>query len=228
MHSASAEEESLTLVDDLVREITKALDSLAGKKHNGLFDNYRFWSSKHLHRAADGFAFLRRFGRMDASKFLVRPAIDLVFRLEAVKKHPDLLYRIAFSEHRQDERFLRSAAEQSKQPYNDAEGKEKWKRFSDAFTAEFPKIPKVDKELSVVCTAEKAGLKPIYDSHYRTYCQYAHGALRASIGGLDEATDPADNRTIALCAFFALDTLVSLGGESPNRDRLFQRLQRDG
>lgn len=116
MHSASAEQESLTLVADLVGEVTGALNSLGDKKHNGLFDNYRFWSSKHLHRAADGFVFLRRSGRVDASKFVIRPAIEIVFRLKAVKAHPDLLYRIAFSEHCRDEQFLRAAAEHSKQP----------------------------------------------------------------------------------------------------------------
>lgn len=82
----------------------------------------------------------------------------------------------------------------------------------------------MDKELSIACAAEKAGMKAVYDGDYRTYCQYAHGALRASIGGLDEATDRHDNPAMALCAFVALDTLVSLGAESPNRDRLLQRL----
>ncbi len=224
VHSASAEQESLTLVDDLVGEITCALDSLGEKKHNGLFDDYRFWSAKHLHRAAGGFAFLRRSECVDASKFLIRPAIEIVFRLEAVKKHPDLLYRIAFSEHCRDEQFLRTAAEHSKQSYDDAQGKSRWKRFSDAFTAEFPKTPRVEKKLSIACAAEKAGMKPVYDGDYRTYSQYAHGALRASAGGLDEATNPHDNPAMALCAFVALDTLVSLGAESPNRDRLLQRL----
>ena len=59
-HSSYAEEESLKLVEAIVAEITHALDSLGLKKHKGLFDGYRFWSSKHLHRAADAFAFLRR------------------------------------------------------------------------------------------------------------------------------------------------------------------------
>src|SRR5262245_8812326 len=113
MLPASVEQESLDLLAAFVAEITEALSSLDGKKHNWLFDNYRFWSSKHLHRAADGFAFLRRAGRADASKFLIRPAIETVLRLQAVKKHPDLLYRIAFSEHCQDERFLRAAASYS-------------------------------------------------------------------------------------------------------------------
>src|SRR4029453_552745 len=224
MHPASAEQEALALLGDIVEEITRALNSLGGKKHNGLFDNYRFWSSKHLHRAAGGFVFLRRSGLGDASKFLIRPAIEIVLRLQAVKKHPDLLYRIAFSEHCQDERFLRAAAEYSQQPYDDTQGKKKWKRFSDAFTAEFPNIPRVDKELSIACAAEKAEMKPIYDGDYRIYCRYAHGALRASARGLDEETDLHDNPAMILCASIALDTLVSLGAESPKRDSLFRRL----
>ena len=224
MYPASAEQESPALLVDFIEEITRALKSLGGKKHNGLFDNYRFWSSKHLHRAAGGFVFLRRSGLADASKFLIRPAIEIVLRLQAVKKHPDLLYRIAFSEHCQEKRFLRAAAEYSQQPYDDTHGKKRWKRFSDAFTAEFPNVPRVDKKLSIARTAEKAEMKPIYDGDYRIYCQYAHGALRASIGGLDEATDPHDNVAMLLCASVALDTLVSLGAESPNRDRLFRRI----
>ena len=225
MPSASTEEQSLTLLADLVAEITRALDSLGGKKHNGLFDNYQFWSSKHLHRAADGFVFLRRSGRADASKFLIRPAIEIVLRLQAVKKHPDLLYRIAFSEHCQEKRFLRATAEYSQQPYDDTHGNKRWKEFKDAFTAEFPDIPTAEKELTIACAAEKAEMKPIYDGDYRIYCQYVHGALRASAGGLDEATDPHDNRAMILCASIALETLISLGAKSPNCDSLFRRLR---
>jgi hypothetical protein len=99
MQSVTPEQESLKLVSDLVDEITSAFTSLAGKTHNGTFDSYRFYSAKHLHRAADGFVFLRQAGRVDASKFLVRPAIEIALRLQAVQKQPDLLYRIAFSEH---------------------------------------------------------------------------------------------------------------------------------
>ncbi len=221
MHSASAEEESLTLVDDLVGEITHALASLTGKKLNGLFDNYRFWSSKHLHRAADGFAFLRRSGRVDASKFLIRPAIEIAFRLEAVRKHPDLLYRIAFSEHLREKQLLQAAAKDGQaNPTITRSLEEKWNRFSDAFAAEFPNIRKVEEKLSIECAAEKAGMKYIYDGHYRIYSQYAHGALFATIGYLDEATDREDNRAMAGCAVIALDTLVSLGADSPNHDRL--------
>jgi hypothetical protein len=222
-HSAEAEEESLKLVEDFNTELMHALDSLH-KKSVGLLDQYRFWSSKHLQRAVDGFAFLRRSGRIDGSKFLVRPALEMAFRLQAVRKHPDSLYRIEFSEHHRDEQLLQEDAKRSEQPYDDTQIKQKWKRFSDAFTTEFPDIPKVDKALTIQCIAARAGMRRIYNNHYRIYCRYTHGAVLASTGDLDEATDRADNRAMATCALVALDNLISLGAKSSNRDRLVQRL----
>jgi Family of unknown function (DUF5677) len=225
MHSDSAEQESLTLVEDFVGEVAYALDSLGDKKTKGLFDNYRFCSSKHLHRAADGFAFLRGSGRVDASKFLIRPAIEIAFRLEAVRKHPNLLYRIAFSEHLREKQLVQAAVEHGQTNPTITRGVEqKWKQFGDAFAAEFPEIPKVEERLTIECAAEKAGMKYVYDGHYRIYSQYTHGALFASIGYLDEATDREDNRAMAVCALIALDNLVSLGAKSPKRGSLFQRL----
>ena len=228
MHTSSEEQESLKLLSDIVAEVTHALGSLGGKEHSGLFDTYRFYSSKHVHRAADGFVFLRTSGRVDASKLLVRPVIEIMFRLQAVRKHPELLYRIAYSEHLQDERFLRSAAKSSSMPYSESQIKKRWQEFTAKFKKEFPTLKTVEKELKIVQIAEKAGLTAVYDSHYRIYCQYTHGALRASAGYLDDATDPHDNRTMALCAFAALDTLVSLVADSPNYDSLFQRLAQQG
>jgi hypothetical protein len=224
----SAEEESLKLLEDFVGELTHALASLEGKTlPDMLLSKYRFWSSKHLQRAVAGFAFLRRSGRVDSSKFLVRPAIEIVIRLEAASKHPDLFYRIAFSERLRDEQLLREA---DKRLNNEAQSKENWRRFmehwnrfSDAFTKQFPNVPKVDKELNMASAAEKAGMETLYAAYYRTYSQYTHGALRASIGYLDDVTDLADNPIMAGCACTALDTLISFGAESPNRKDLFRR-----
>jgi len=224
-HSAEAEEESLKLVDDFNDELKHVLDSLGGTKPSGLLDTYRFWSSKHLQRAVDGFAFLRRSGRLDGSKFLVRPAIEMAFRLEAARQHPDLFYRIAHEEHRQDRHLMQG------QPKLQAESDKNWERFKNAFVKEFPRIPipnlcdRCDR-LTIERIAEKAGMKPFYNSHYRIYSRYTHGALHASTGNIDKATDPADNRTMAICALVALDNLISFGAKSPNHDRLAERLQR--
>jgi hypothetical protein len=69
-------------------------------------------------------------------------------------------------------------------------------------------------------------MKPFYDGHYRIYSRYTHGALHASTGNIDEATDRADTKMIAICALIALDNLISLGAKSPNCDRLKKRLDR--
>jgi hypothetical protein len=220
MQSASEEEKSLTLVEDFVRELTDAIKSVSGKRPNTLLTTYRLWSSKHLYHAVGGFAFLRRSELVGASKFLVRPAIEMAFRLEAARQHPDLFYRIAHSEHRQDKHLLRIAGKQELQ----AQIEKIWEQFRDAFTKEFPTIPipNVDERLLIEYLAERAGLKPFYDSHYRIYSRYTHGALHASTGNLDQATDPEDNRIMAICALVALDNLVSLGAKSPNHDCLTQ------
>jgi hypothetical protein len=220
-HSAEAEEESLKLVDDFNNELKHALDSLGGTKPSGLLDVFRFWSAKHLQRAADGFAFLRHSGRLDGSKFLVRPAIEMAFRLEAGRQHPDIFYRIAHSEHRQDRHLLQA------QPKLQAESDKNWERFKNTFVKEFPTIPipNVNDRLTIECIAEKAGMASFYNAHYRIYSRYTHGAGHASTGNIDPATDPADNRTIAICALVALDNLISFGAKSPNHDRLTERLQ---
>jgi hypothetical protein len=46
-----------------------------------------------------------------------------------------------------------------------------------------------------------------------------------STGNLDKATDLADNQIMAVCAFVALDNLISLGAKSLNHDRLVERLE---
>jgi hypothetical protein len=233
-HSAE-EEESLKLVEELIDEISCALDSLGGKE-SGAFDTYRFSSCKHLHRAAAGFAFLRRAGQVDGSKFLVRPAIEMLFRLEAVNKQPDLFYRIGFSEHLENEKFLQRAHERLyKNAQNDEERikvqaetdenrrklDQKWKNFDAIFSAEFSNVSPVDKKLSTAGVAEKATLSGLYDSIFRPYSRYTHGAVEASSGNLDIATTPEDNWIMALCAYVALKTLLSLGAKSLNDIGLF-------
>ena len=222
LHSAEAEERSLKLVEDFNNELRNGLASLEGKKP-GLLDTYRFWSAKHLQRAVDGFAFLRRSGRVDGSKFLVRTAIELMIRLQAASQHPALFYRIAHSEYLQDKQLLRIAGDD---PKLQAQNDKNWEGFKNAFMSEFPTvpIPGVGDRLKIEHLAKKAGLSPSYNSHYRIYCRYTHGALHASSGNIDEATDRADNQTIAVTALLALDKLISFGANSSNRDGLAQRL----
>jgi hypothetical protein len=226
MPSASTEEESLALVDDFNKDLKDALESLGGKRPtpDTILSRYRFWSAKHLQRAADAFAFLRHSGRVDGSKFLVRPAIEMAFRLEAARQHPDVFYRIAHEERRQDRHLMQGNSKLQ------AESDENWERFKNAFGKEFPTVPipnlceRCDR-LTIERVAQKAEMKSYYDSHFRIYSRYTHGALHASTGNLDKATDLADNQIMAVCALVALENLISLGAESLNHDRLIERLE---
>ena len=96
--------------------------------------------------------------------------------------------------------------------------------FRDAFTKEFPNTPKVDQELTVAFAAYKAGMQSLYAGYYRTYSQYTHGALRASIGYLDEVTDLSDNPIMA-GAGTAFNAGLALGAASPNREDLIRRVR---
>jgi len=236
-HSASAEKESLKLVEDFNDELTHALDSLGKKKPDPdtLINRYRFWSAKHLQRACAGFVLLRRSGYIDSSKFLVRPSLEMFIRLETARQHPDLFYRIAAKEHRRDAQLLR---ERDKLLKDNSE--EDWKTFEENWTAwldgqlggrelsEFEaSLPdKAAAEAEKAAARKKAGLESFYGSHYRIYSQYTHGALRASMGYLDPATDPEDNRIMSICALAALEALISIGAKSPNQDSLEARIPR--
>ncbi len=224
MHSDEIDKQTLQVVADFADELKAALDSLGDKEGQGLFDHYRFFGAKHIQRAVDGFVFLRSSGRIDSSKFLVRPAMEVVFKLQAIEREPELLYRIAYSEHLQDNRMFRPAAIASKKVYDQDVVDKSWHAFSDKYKKDHPKHQFVEEELKVYATAEKAGLIKYYDSHYRTYSLYIHGSFRATTGSFDDITDPEDNRAMALAAWVALETLIKLGAGSPNHDALVARL----
>ena len=90
---------------------------------------------------------------------------------------------------------------------------------------QLPNVTLEDKYISVWEIAEVAGFAGYYDSHYRTYCRYTHGALWAMGGFLTDLTDPEDNRTMGLCTWSALNALAAIGAESPNLKSLEQRLK---
>jgi hypothetical protein len=224
MHSGEDEQRSLQLLTDLRTELGEALNSLGGKQSRGLLDNYYFYASVYMNRAAEGFLFVREAGRVDASKLLVRPPIEVMFRIQALRRKPDVLYRIAYSEHLEEQKWLGSAAERAGEQYDAAESNKRWEEFTAKYAEQFPEHPLVATKLSVWDAAEVGGLTGYYDSHYRTYCQHTHGALRALGGFLNELTDAADNQTVALCTFTALESLTTIGANAPNLPSLLERL----
>ena len=222
MNTKEAEFASLQLLRDMQAELRDALNALGGQQSDGLLQHYPFYSAAHINRAVEGYIFLRESGRFDASKLLVRTALEAVFRIQAVRKKPELMFRIAFTEFQEDKKWVR--------PFNRPDTEDAlqaierhWQEFRQAYHSKYPEHPLSEETLSLWSAAESAGLDGYYDSHYRLYCRFTHAAFRASTGDLNDFEDE-DNRTMTLCAFAAVDFLTSVGAPAPNLPELKRRL----
>ena len=166
--------------------------------------------------------FLRQGGRLDASKHLVRNAIEMLILLMAVQKKPELLFRIAFKEHEDKKTQVRCMK------YGDVAAAEsainkQWSDFKSAYRTKYPEQALVENALGLRDIAHQADLQPYYDTHYRLYCRFTHAALEATTGSLKEF-DGEDNRTMALCALAGIEALSSIGSSTPNLEPLRKRL----
>lgn len=216
------EAQLLQLLSEMLRQLADALNSLAGKQRNGLWDGFLGFSAVHINRAGHGYLHLRQSSLVDASKLLIRPALETMLRILAVRAKPSLLYRIAFTEWSEDRKLARAAAKRSGQEC-DTEFQQAWTDFRAAYARQLPDHELQEAALSAFEASEVAGIGGIYDSAYRLYCQFTHGALRATTGDLS-STDMCDTRTMAFCVLSALEAVMSIGGEAPRlvplRDRL--------
>jgi Family of unknown function (DUF5677) len=216
LHTVEADQESLALICDIRKALCDALTSLEDKPHPAYAFNYIYFLAGNVNRVADGFVVLRQNDRVDASKLLVRPAIEAMFLLTAVVQKPELFYRIAYKEHQDDLKWFRQATRHGGGTFDDSGLVQQWADFSANYKAEFPKHSISETTLSLEEAAIKAGMSGYYDTFYRMYCRYQHVALRAIGQSLDELTDAEDNRAVALCTFAALEALVALGADAPS------------
>lgn len=215
----------LTLVSELQAELTQALDSLGGKVPKAITDPYFVEAAGYVNKAADGYLLLRKNGRADASKLLVRPAIEALFRIQALRTKPELLYQFAYTERLEDHKWFRPAVTRLGKAYDRDPDPPGWDDFERAFRKEFQTISLVRKKISHRDVAEIAGLDRYYDTHYRLYCQYAHAALRGMSGHSDDISDPEDSRVMVLCAFGAVAAIAAIGAEAPNLEPLHRRVK---
>ena len=68
-----------------------------------------------VNRASDGYLWLRESGRMDASKFQIRPALEAVFCGTAAMMNRDFLFRKAYSEWVEDKKLFATDAVSKKE-----------------------------------------------------------------------------------------------------------------
>ena len=214
----------MALLADLQLELNAAINSLGGKQQHHVEDKYYFFAVAHINRALHGFLFLRSEGLVDAAKHLIRPALEAMIRVQAVRNQPHLVYRIMYTETLEDDKWYGRAAKRQGLTSDHSRNSSAWIEFTESCKVQFGADKMIDQELSLFAAAEIAGINASYDTHYRMYCRYTHGGMLAATGSIDELADPEDSRTMVLCAFCALDAIASIGAKSPNLESLNERV----
>lgn len=220
--SNDAEFTSLKLLEDLQAELRHALDGIGGRESNGAQQNYIVRTSGYINRAIEGYIYLRQSGRFDASRLLIRTALEGMIRVQAVRNKPELIFRIGFTEFSEDKKWARALNRADVAIVLKAID-DQWHEFERAYHTEYPEHPLIEQTLSLWQAAESAGIEAYYESHYRLYCRFTHAALGASTGHLRDF-ECEDNHTMASCALAAVDALASFGAPAPNLPTLMEQL----
>jgi hypothetical protein len=206
---------AMALLSELQPALAVALNSLGGRMTKGVEDLYYLYASSHINTALDAFVLLRRERRIDGARLLVRPALETMLRLQAVRAKLYLLYRVLLREAIEADKWFGSVARRHGIAYTRVCDRGEWHAFRSRCAAQFGPDKLEEVPLDSYGAAAAIGVEAYYDSHYRGYCQYTHGALEAVSGSLDELTDPEDTRVMLHSAMVALEALVDMGAECP-------------
>ena len=206
----------MTLLSELQPAIAKAIDDVGGKLPERVEERFYFFASDHINTAVDAFIVLRRDHRIDGARLLVRPALETMLRLQAVCAKAHLVYRVGFSETLEIDKWLGSVAERHDASYTSVFNREEWGKFKSLCVSQFGADKLEDTRLSAYEAADAIGAGSYYDSYYRAYCQFTHGALEAVGGTFNKFIDTEDTRVMLTCAMDALDVLVAIGADCPN------------
>lgn len=219
-----SKEESLRLLSDIQKDLRDALNALGGKHGEGLLEHYFVHNAAHINYVVEGYIYLRESRRIEASKCLIRTAIEAFIRLEAIRKKPELLFKIAFTEFEEDKKWAHTLRSQDSAATKTAI-ESQWTDFAQGYRTKYPEHTLTEEKLSLKDAAKCAEIESYYDSYYRLYCRFTHAAFRATTGGLGDF-ESEDNPTMTRCAFAALEALVSIGASAPNLAALKERLTR--
>jgi hypothetical protein len=214
---------SLELLCDMRGQLDDALISVKGKNASSILHRFLVGMAIYINQAAEGYILLRKALRIDASKPLIRPAIEAMILIRAVTNDPPLLYRIAYTEVDEHRKWARDLSNKAGKDY-DAEEIKKLSDFEAEYSAQFPNHPLLEKRLSLFDAAKAAfGTEDYYNRYYRLYCKFTHPELAVVAGSLNHF-DTEDNPAMATCVLCGLEAVTCAGGEVPNLDVLRTRL----
>jgi len=215
--NTSEEAKVLALLSESIAALASAIDSLGGTDAEAKA-RYLFWTASFVNHTAAGFLKLKELN-LKASKLLVRPCLEALFNACATINRREFLFEKACAEWREENKYSpedTSSHQEAEDALNQLKAYFGSYRSNDAIRKD---------RLSVSQAADFAGLAPIYNSAYRVYCQYTHGALRAAVGDLDEATDSRDTPYVTYVVLRMLRLLVEqCGAVCPDLDALEKSL----
>ena len=214
----------MTLLSDIEPAMSDVLNSLGDHMTKRMEDMYYFYASKHIHDTLDAFIVLRGEHRLDGARLLVRPALETMLKLRAVRAKPHLLHRALLADNKELDKWFSSVARRHDLPYTPISERAEWVAFRQRFVSQFGADNlEDDTPLSAYDAAQAIGIEAYYDTHYRGFSHYTHGLLEAISGGLDELIDPEASRVMLQSAITALDALTFLGAICPNLQSLNER-----
>ena len=215
---------TMTLLCDIEPVIANGLNSLGRHLTKRMEDMYYFYAAKHIHDTLDAFIVLRGQDRLDGARLLVRPALETMLKLRAVRAKPQLLHRAVMADNKELDKWFSSVARRHELPYTPISERAEWTAFRDRFALQFGAENLDDSTPLTAYDAAKAiGIEAYYYSHYRGFSHYTHGLLEAISGSLDELIDPEASRVMLQSAITALDALTYLGANCPNLESLSER-----
>lgn len=202
----------------LALELKRALDSLGGKECPGLFEGVLGYTARLVGWAGNGYVGLKSLGQDNPARLLIRPAIEAMFKIEAIRREPTLIYRLGYTELLEQEKWRRLSTgmpvETSRNEFENA-----WSDFDEKYAARYPEHIRTRREVSTMEIAEIAGAAAYYNSHYRLYCQFTHATVHASSGSLECFSDH-DDKTMGMCLVSALEATQVIGGDCPGLESL--------
>lgn len=151
---------------------------------------------------------LREGGRIDPSKLLIRPMIELMIRLQIAGSKPELFYRMILTERLKRNQWIEGAAKRAGTPHDKKLEVADWSKFRAHCLALCPSTDLKEEGISIRTLAKEIGLLDHYHSVYSLYCNFTHGALQVVTGTLDQLSDTRDNQTASGCVLSTLQVFT--------------------
>lgn len=199
------DKEAVCLLKTVQDRLIAARDSLNGKTTQAEA-SYLVWGAIHITNTIAGYIVLRESRLLHASKLLVRPVLETTFCVRAALRQPGFLLQKAYSEHLEEAKIAARNDKELAELKSDVRAE--FNRMLANQRLIRPSFPSVACEkVSVETAAKAADLLEAYHFDFRLYCQFMHGALRATSGDLDSLTDKRDTPLMIWCALIVLEEM---------------------